>query len=72
MVARDAPEPFAMDVNTAYACLVGTAKPVSISASEPAHIRAIADICYSIAGGEVDLTPLRLVEIPRRVCGDRV
>ena len=38
MVARDAPDPFAMDVNTAYACLAGTSKPVSISVSDPANV----------------------------------
>ncbi|MEM7122216.1 MAG: trimethylamine methyltransferase family protein, partial [Pseudomonadota bacterium] len=52
LVARDAPDTFSMDVNTAYACLVGTAKPVSVSITEPHHVRAVADICYAIAGSE--------------------
>ncbi len=52
LVARDAPDTLSMDVNTAYACLAGTAKPVSVSITEPHHVKAIADICYTIAGGE--------------------
>jgi trimethylamine--corrinoid protein Co-methyltransferase len=52
MVARDAPDNFTMDVNTAYACLAGTAKPVSISVTEPSHVGTIAEICHMIAGGE--------------------
>ncbi|WP_282610646.1 trimethylamine methyltransferase family protein [Pelagibius sp. Alg239-R121] len=52
LVARDATDPLSLDVNTAYACLCGTAKHVSISASDPANVKTIADICYSIAGGE--------------------
>ena len=52
LVARDATDSLAMDVNTAYACLCGTSKHVSVSASDPANVEAIADICYAIAGGE--------------------
>ncbi len=52
LVARNAPDPLAMDINTAYACLAGTSKPVSISMSDPAYVESIADICYAIAGGE--------------------
>ncbi|MDA9008801.1 trimethylamine methyltransferase family protein [Alphaproteobacteria bacterium] len=54
LVARDAPDPLSMDINTAYACLAGTSKHVSISASDPSHVKTIADICYSIAGGEAN------------------
>ena len=52
LVATDAPDNFALDINTAYACLAGTAKPVSISVSDAAHLKAIADICHRLAGGE--------------------
>lgn len=52
LVARDAPDPRSLDVNTAYACLAGTAKPVSISVSDPGHVPDIAAICHDIAGGE--------------------
>ncbi|MGI9310781.1 MAG: trimethylamine methyltransferase family protein [bacterium] len=52
LVVADAPDNFALDINTAYACLAGTAKPVAMSVSEPAHVGAIADLCYRVAGGE--------------------
>ena len=52
LVAGDAPDNFSLDVNTAYACLAGTAKPVSISVCDVSHVAAIADLCYRIAGGE--------------------
>ena len=52
LVARDAPDPFSMDINTAYACLAGTAKPVSVSITEPDHVKTIAEMCYAIAGSE--------------------
>lgn len=52
LVARDAPDPLTMDVNTAYACLAGSRKHVSVSATEPEHVAALADICHLIAGGE--------------------
>ena len=52
MVATDAPDPRALDVNTAYAVLAGTSKHTCISCTEPHHMRDIADICYEVAGGE--------------------
>ncbi|MDA7966432.1 trimethylamine methyltransferase family protein [Ruegeria sp.] len=52
VVARDVEDTAAMDLNTAYACLMGTSKHVSISITEPANVPAIADLCYTIAGGE--------------------
>ncbi len=52
LVVRDAPDPLALDVNTTYACLAGTAKHVSVSISDPAHVRVIADLCHGIAGSE--------------------
>ena len=52
LVARDAPDNLTMDINTVYACLAGTAKPVSISVTEPENVKIIADICYAIAGSE--------------------
>ena len=52
VVARDAPDNRALDINTAYACLAGTAKPISISVTEPENVAAIAEICHLIAGGE--------------------
>jgi len=52
LVARDAPDPLTMDINTAYACLAGTQKHVSVSATEPEHVAALAEMCRLIAGGE--------------------
>ena len=52
LVIGNAPDTFSLDVNTAYACLVGTAKPVSVSISDPAHVPAVAELCYTLAGGE--------------------
>ncbi len=52
LVARDAPDPLTMDINTAYACLAGTQKHVSVSATEPEHVATLAGICHLLAGGE--------------------
>ncbi len=52
LVARNAPNPKALDINTAYACVAGTAKHVCISISEPPHVNDIADMCYTISGSE--------------------
>ncbi|MGB0506881.1 MAG: trimethylamine methyltransferase family protein [Pikeienuella sp.] len=52
IIVRDAETPRALDINTAYACLAGTRKHVSISVSEPEHVADIAAICHEIAGGE--------------------
>ena len=52
VVARDIEDNAVMDLNTAYACLMGTSKHVSISITEPQNVQAIADLCYRIAGGE--------------------
>lgn len=52
VVARDIDDNAEMDINTAYACLMGTSKHVSISISEPENVPAIAELCYRIAGGE--------------------
>ena len=52
VVARDVEDNAAMDLNTAYACLMGTSKHASISITEPGNVPAIAELCYAIAGGE--------------------
>lgn len=52
IVVRDAPDNRSLDVNTAYACLMGTAKPVSVSITDPENVSDIAEMCYLIAGGE--------------------
>ena len=50
LVARDARDPKHLDVNTAHACLAGTAKHVCMSASAPENVDAIADVCAELAG----------------------
>ena len=52
-------DPLQLDVNTAYACLAGTAKHVCVSASDPNNVRAIADMCATVAGSWA-----RFVEAP--------
>ncbi|WP_298853186.1 trimethylamine methyltransferase family protein [uncultured Ruegeria sp.] len=52
VVARDIEDNAVMDLNTAFACLTGTAKHVSISISEPGNVPEIAQLCYAIAGDE--------------------
>ncbi len=52
VVARDIEDNALMDLNTAYACLAGTSKHVSVSITEPRNVTAIAELCYAIAGGE--------------------
>ncbi|MGI9387029.1 MAG: trimethylamine methyltransferase family protein, partial [Methyloligellaceae bacterium] len=51
VVARDMPTPRDLDINTAYACLRGTAKHVFVSASAREHIEPIVEMCATIAGG---------------------
>ena len=50
VVAQDIDDSAVMDLNTAYACLMGTTKHVSISISEPANVSAIAELCYRTGG----------------------
>ena len=51
-IAGDIDDPFDLDVNTAFACLIGTSKPIFTSAALPESVRAIARICHSIAGSK--------------------
>ncbi|WP_039019513.1 trimethylamine methyltransferase family protein [Halocynthiibacter namhaensis] len=52
IVARDIENVADMDLNTAYACLMGTSKHVSVSVSEPENLAQLADLCYTLAGSE--------------------
>ncbi|MEX0307677.1 MAG: trimethylamine methyltransferase family protein [Ruegeria sp.] len=52
VVARDVEDNAQLDVNTAYACLTGTSKHVSVSITEPQNVAEVAELCYSIAGSE--------------------
>lgn len=51
LAASDMPDAAALDLNTAYASLKGTAKHVFSSASTPEHVSVIAELCAAIAGG---------------------
>ena len=52
LIAGDMPDALSLDINTAYASLKGTTKPVFTSASEAANVEAIAQLCFTIAGSE--------------------
>ncbi len=52
MIAGDMPTIRDLDINTAFASLAGTSKHVMVSASHPAHVNDIAQMCYAIAGSE--------------------
>jgi trimethylamine--corrinoid protein Co-methyltransferase len=50
VVARDLSDPLELDVNTAFACLKATTKPIGISFCDPDHIDPIVDM-FDIALG---------------------
>ncbi|MGB1254446.1 MAG: trimethylamine methyltransferase family protein [Thiolinea sp.] len=50
LVARDMPNDWLLDINTAYACLSGTRKHVFTSISRAEHVKPIAEMCYALAG----------------------
>ncbi len=52
IVARDIEDTAVMDINTAYACLMGTSKHVSVSVTEPQTVQELAALCYQLAGDE--------------------
>ena len=52
LVARDMPDPLSLEINTAFACLAGTAKHVCVSASSPDHVEMIAAMCHIVAGSQ--------------------
>lgn len=51
VVARDMDDPFALDVNTAFACLKATSKPIGISFCDPSHVAPIVEMFDSALGG---------------------
>ncbi|MEM7225378.1 MAG: trimethylamine methyltransferase family protein [Pseudomonadota bacterium] len=52
LVARDVADTRAFDLNTAYAILAGTAKPLGTSFSHPDHVRDVVEMFDIAAGGE--------------------
>ena len=53
VVARDIYDTHAMELNTAYACAAGTAKPIGTSCTSADTMRAAIKMFHMIAGGEV-------------------
>ena len=51
LVARDCPEPRTFDINTAYACMMGTTKHLGLSFFDPLHVRDVAEMFDMAAGG---------------------
>ena len=54
LVARDLEDTFELDVNTAYACLRATAKPIGVSFDKSAHVApvvALFDVALEREGG---------------------
>ncbi len=51
VVARDIPDPFELDINTAFACLKATSKPIGISFCQPDHIDPIVEM-FDMALGQ--------------------
>lgn len=52
LVARDMADPLALDVNTAFACLKGTAKPIGVSFSDSAHVDPVIGLFDLALGAE--------------------
>lgn len=52
VVARDIADPCEMDINTAYACIAGTAKPVGTSFGDGASVRDAVDLLHLAAGSQ--------------------
>ncbi len=52
VVARDILDPLEMDLNTAYACMSGTAKHVGTSFGNAEHLEAAVRMVHMVAGGE--------------------
>ena len=54
LVARDVEDTFELDVNTAYACLRATGKPIGVGFDKAAHVApvvALFDVALECAGG---------------------
>ncbi|MBN9272660.1 MAG: trimethylamine methyltransferase family protein, partial [Mesorhizobium sp.] len=52
MVCRDVPDNFLMDINTLYACVMGTSKHVGTSFTVRENVAPALEMLYAIAGGE--------------------
>ena len=52
VVARDLEDPFELDMNTAFACMKATAKPIGVSFSAPEHLEAAVSMFDTALGGD--------------------
>jgi trimethylamine--corrinoid protein Co-methyltransferase len=52
LIARDMPDPLSLDINTAYACLRGTSKPIGVSFHTDEHVRPVIGLFDLALGGE--------------------
>lgn len=52
LVARDMPSPFELDINTAYACLKATAKPIGVSFDTADHVSPMVSLFDLALGGD--------------------
>ncbi|MEX0351099.1 MAG: trimethylamine methyltransferase family protein [Paracoccaceae bacterium] len=52
VVARDVADPFELDINTAFACMKSTSKPIGISFCDPDHVAPIVEMFDIALGGE--------------------
>lgn len=54
MVARDMVDPADLDLNTLYACVMGTTKHVGVSFTVAENVAPALDMLHAIAGGEAN------------------
>jgi len=52
VVARDMPTPLDLDINTAFACLKATGKPIGVSFDNAGHVDPVIDLFDIALGGE--------------------
>ena len=52
LVARDLPTPFELDINTAYACLRATGKPIGVSFDNASHVAPVVQLFDTALGHE--------------------
>ncbi|MXZ80439.1 MAG: trimethylamine methyltransferase [Gammaproteobacteria bacterium] len=50
VTARDLPDEYQIDINTAFACLAGTSKHVCVSAFNGKNAKQIIRLCHAVAG----------------------
>ncbi len=52
VIARDLADAFELDINTAFACMKATKKPIGVSFSHPSHLETVVDMFDMALGGE--------------------